>query len=99
MNVINDDELVVQSSNFSSSTEVPKDEVMIKKDLEYCIKASKEFDLQSSFSMIRSTTNQMLNNIINLSLDPFSENSNLDKRFPNVSLKLAHVYGFEVGLI
>jgi hypothetical protein len=39
----------------------------------------------------------MLNNILNLSLDPFTENSNLDKRYPNMSLKLSHVYGFEVG--
>jgi hypothetical protein len=69
---------------------------MINKDIEYCKRASTEFALQSSLSMFRSTTNQILNNVINLSLDSFSENSNLDKRYPNVSLQLSHVYGFEV---
>lgn len=94
--VIDDEEIIPQGNSYSHIVEVPRDEEMINKDIQYCKNASKEFTLQSSLSMFRSTTNQMLNNIINLSLDPFAENSNLDKRYPNVSLRLSHVYGFEV---
>ncbi len=75
-----------------------RDEVMIKLELRFCENSSSERYLQNSISWFRGVTNKMLNNLLSSSVDEIREDMKLDRRYPRLSLRLEHVYGFEVAV-
>lgn len=93
---IQNDELSAQGTYFSHLSVIPKDEIMINLDLQFCQSAAQDKTLLSSLSLFRGTTSNTLNSIIKLNLEQFSETYTLHKRYPSVDLQLKHIYGFEV---
>jgi WD40 repeat protein len=69
---------------------------MVLRELYFC-SSFKETNkkLSDSLSLFRGTTHKMLNAIMSKDLEEFDETELLNQRFPEISLSLSHVYGFE----
>lgn len=70
---------------------------MILRELYFCssFKNDSSHLLCDSLSLFRGTTHKMLNAIISKDLNQFDETNLLNKRFPEISISLSHVYGFQ----
>lgn len=69
---------------------------MILRELYFCSSFKEsEKKLCDSMTLFRGTTHKMLNAIMSKDLDEFDETYLLNKRFPELSISLSHVYGFE----
>lgn len=69
---------------------------MILRELYFCSSFKEsEKKLCDTLTLFRGTTHKMLNAIMSKDLEEFDETFLLNKRFPEISISLSHVYGFE----
>lgn len=70
---------------------------MILRELYFCssFKENSSTRLRDTLTLFRGTTHKMLNAIISKDMDAFDETNAYNKRYPELSLTLNHVYGFE----
>ena len=86
---------LIRKAAESHSTEASIPDI-IRRELDFCTSfAPNSNRSRDSFSLFRGTTNKLLNTLYSHTLEPFDENSLLNKRIPEVSIRLDRVYGFE----
>jgi hypothetical protein len=70
---------------------------VIKRERGFC-SSLKESSTRTkdSLALFRGTSNKLLNTLLANTMPPLDENNWVNKRVPELNIKLEHIYGFEV---